>query len=160
MVTTESWTSVTPRVDQGSPRIARRWAFAWLGAAVLGVVNGGLRDFTYEHRIGESAAGRVSTGTLIALLALYFWALQRRWPLTTKQEALSIGATWAALTVLFEFGFGRTVEGLSWAEMLEPYDVRRGNLWLLVLVWITVGPTVVRAVARGRSRPPVQGGRR
>lgn len=135
----------------GSERRVRRWILAWLGASVLGIVNGGVRDFAYEERVGESTAGQISTGTLIALLALYFWILQRRWALASRREALSVGAIWVALTVLFEFGFGAAAEGLTWEQMLEPYDVTEGNVWLLVLVWIALGPVTVRALAAERS---------
>ena len=135
----------------GSERRVRRWILAWLGASVLGIVNGGVRDFAYEERVGETTAGQISTGTLIALLALYFWVLQRRWPLASSREALSVGAIWVALTVLFEFGFGAAAEGLTWEQMLEPYDVTEGNVWLLVLVWIALGPATIRALAAKRS---------
>ena len=129
-------------------RSLRSWIVAWLGASILGVVNGGIREFTYKDQVGASAAGQISTGTLIALLAIYFWVLQRRWPIATRRDALSIGGIWVVLTVLFEFGFGRTVEGLSWDEMLEPYDLTKGNVWVLVLAWIAAGPATARAVQR------------
>ena len=135
-----------------SERRVRRWVLAWLGASVLGIVNGGVRDFAYEERVGETTAGQISTGTLIALLALYFWILQRRWPLASRREALSVGAIWVALTVLFEFGFGAAAEGLTWEQMLEPYDLTEGNVWLLVLVWIALGPAAVRARAKRAAR--------
>ena len=148
---TESFTRARVPAEQASRGTVRRWILAWLGASVLGIVNGGIRDLAYEERVGESAAGRISTGTLIAALALYFWALHRRWPLESRHDALAVGAAWVALTVLFEFGFGSTAEGLSWAEMVEPYDVTKGNVWILVLAWIAAGPAIVRAVAETRS---------
>lgn len=125
----------------------RRWIVAWLGAAVLGIVNGTIRELAYKDRVGESTANRISVATLIALLALYFSVLQRRWPLATTRDALSIGAIWVALTVLFEFGFGHYVDGDSWEELLENYDVTEGNLWILILLWIAAGPESVRALA-------------
>jgi hypothetical protein len=132
-------------------RKVRRWIVAWVGASVLGIVNGAIRELAYKDRVGDSKANRISAATLIALLALYFRALQRRWPLATRQDAMSIGAIWVALTVLFEFGFGHYVVGDSWEELLENYDVTEGNLWVLVLLWIAAGPAVVRAVAAERS---------
>lgn len=39
----------------------------------------------------------------------YFAALERRWPLRDTGEAVEVGAGWLALTVAFEFGFGRLV---------------------------------------------------
>jgi hypothetical protein len=84
----------------------KRWILAWLGAPVIGIVNGGARDALYEEAVGEKAAGVISTGTLLALLAAYMWLLERRWPLRSRREALEVGAAWAALTVLFESAFG------------------------------------------------------
>jgi hypothetical protein len=87
---------------------------------------------------------------LVALLAIYFWLLQRRWPLATTRDAVSVGAIWVALSVLFEFGFGHYVEGDSWSDLLRSYDVTEGNIWVLVLLWIGAGPAIVRALAGAR----------
>ena len=128
-------------------RTLRRWLLAWVGAPVLAIVNGAVREFAYKDQVGESAANQISVAPLIALLALYFWVLQRRWPLATTRDALSIGAIWVALSVLFEFGFGHYVEGDSWADLLQNYDVTEGNIWILILLWIAAGPATVRAIA-------------
>jgi hypothetical protein len=119
---------------------------AWLGGSVLGIVNGVIRELVYKERVGESTGNQISVGTLTALLALYFIALQRRWPIPTRQQALEIGGAWVVLTVLFEFGFGHWVDGKSWDELLENYDIADGKLWLVVLAWIAVGPAVTRGV--------------
>jgi hypothetical protein len=135
----------------GRERTMRRWLIAWVGAPVLAIVNGAIREFVYKEQVGESTADQISVAPLIALLALYFWVLQRRWPLATRREALSIGAAWAALSVLFEFGFGHYVEGDSWADLLRTYDVTAGNLWILIPLWIAAGPVTVRAITATRS---------
>ena len=72
------------------------------------------------------------------------WILQGRWPLKTEPEALSVGAAWAGLTVLFESAFGHWVEGESWSTVLEHYDVTAGNAWLVVPAAMVVGPELVR----------------
>jgi hypothetical protein len=135
----------------GRDRTLRRWLIAWVGAPVLAIVNGAIRELVYKEQVGESTADQISVAPLIALLALYFWVLQRRWPLATRREALSMGAAWAALSVLFEFGFGHYVEGDSWADLLRTYDVTAENLWILIPLWIAAGPAVVRALAATRS---------
>ena len=132
-------------------RTVRRWLIAWVGAPLLAIVNGAVREFAYKDQVGESAANQVSVAPLIALLGLYFWILQRRWPLATTRDALSVGAIWVALSVLFEFGFGHYVEGDSWADLLDNYDVTQGNIWILILLWIAVGPAIARAAATRRS---------
>ena len=128
-------------------RTLRRWVVAWVGAPALAIVNGAARELAYKDRVGDSTANQISVAPLIALLALYFWVLQRRWPLATTRDALSVGAIWVVLSVLFEFGFGHYVEGDSWADLLQNYDVTSGNIWILILLWIAVGPETVRAVA-------------
>ena len=129
----------------------KRWILAWIGAPILGIVNGGTRELLYKGALGEKAAGIVSTGTLLALLASYMWLLQRRWPLASEREALSVGAAWAAMTVLFESAFGHWVEGESWSKVLEQYDVTAGNPWIVVPISMLVGPEVVRRLTADES---------
>jgi hypothetical protein len=134
----------------GDRRAVRRWILAWLGAPILGIVNGATRETLYEGAVGEKAAGVISTGTLLGLLAGYMWLLERRWPLDGRREALSVGAAWAILTVGFETVFGRWVEGESWSTVLEQYDVRAGNAWAVVPASILVGPELARRFATGQ----------
>ena len=122
----------------------KRWLLAWLGAPVLGVANGGAREALYADALGDDAAGVVSTGTLLALLAGYIWLLERRWPLADRREALTVGAAWAALTVAFETSFGHWVEGESWSAVLGNYDVTAGKIWILVPAAMMVGPELAR----------------
>jgi len=115
---------------------------------VLGIGNGAARELIYARRVGDLAAHQISTGTFLALFAAYFAALERRWPIATTRRALEIGATWAVLTVVFEFGFGHWVGGQSWTELARDYDLSSGRLFSLVLLWVGVGPAVVRALRR------------
>jgi hypothetical protein len=87
----------------------RRWALAWLGGAVIGTANGIARELTYRKRIGELRAHQLSSVTAVSLFSAYFTALERRWPIATRRDALRIGLTWLVLTVAFELGVGRLV---------------------------------------------------
>jgi hypothetical protein len=127
----------------------RRWITAWLGGALIGVANGIVREATYGRRAGEFAAHQISGVTAVAAFAAYFRALDRRWPIPTARDAVAIGAAWLALTVAFEFSFGRLVAKQSWDELLADYDLRHGRTWPLVLAWIAAGPGVTRARRRG-----------
>jgi hypothetical protein len=125
-----------------SPR--RAWTVAWLGGVVIGVGNGVLRQATYADRLGERAAHDVSGLTGVTAFAAYFSWLQRRWPLADGRTARAIGAQWLALTVAFEFGFGRLVVKQSWEELLADYNVAEGRTWPFVLAWLAAGPEVTR----------------
>ena len=138
----------------GRDRTVRRWIIAWLGGSVLGIVNGVARELAYKDRVGETTANQISAGSLTALLALYFVVLQRRWPIPRMKTALEIGGAWVVLTVLFEFGFGHYVDRKSWSELLDNYDISDGHLWLLVLLWIGIGPAATRQHAVGPFTRP------
>jgi hypothetical protein len=131
-----------------SPSARRWWIPAWLGGVVIGVANGAAREATYGKRLPELTAHNLSSATGVAALAGYFWVLQRRCPLRTAGDALGVGASWAAMTVGFEFGFGRLVAKQSWPELLADYNVARGRTWPLVLAWIAAGPEVIRRAQR------------
>ncbi len=124
--------------------VRRRWIAAWGGGALIGVANGVLREATFAKLLSERAAHAASGATAVTAFAGYFSALQRRWPIPTTGEALRIGGSWLAMTVAFEFGFGRTVAKQSWKELLDDYDLAEGRTWPLVLAWIALGPAVVR----------------
>jgi hypothetical protein len=130
-------------VAAGAPA-RRAWTIAWLGGAVIGIANGAARELLYRDRVGELAAHQISTATGLALFAASFRALDRRWPLASDREALAVGGRWLALTVCFEFGFGRAVDRRSWAELLRDYDLRAGRVWTLVLAWLALGPLATR----------------
>ena len=85
----------------------RAWLLAWVGGPLIGIANGTLREVAYKDRVGELTAHQISTGSAIALFAGYFELLARRRPLASTRETLEVGVAWLALTVAFEFGFGR-----------------------------------------------------
>ena len=116
------------------------WLIAWIGAAVVGVANGIARGVLYEKRIGLRRAHFVSTATLLLLLGAYMRWLSSIWPIASRLDALRIGGAWSALTVAFEFGFGHYVAHDTWSALLDQYNLARGRVWVLVPVWIAIGP--------------------
>ena len=136
------------RVANSSGSERRAWTVAWLGAALIGIANGILREATYGKRLGDRAGHQVSGATAIAAFAAYFTALENRRPLRSDREAVEVGLQWLAMTVAFEFTFGRLVAKQSWDELLSDYDVRAGRTWPFVLAWIAAGPLVARRRAR------------
>jgi hypothetical protein len=120
------------------------------------VANGVAREATYGRRVGERTAHNLSAVTGIGAFAGYFAFLSRRWPLASDREALIVGGRWIAMTVAFEFAFGRLVTKQSWSELMADYDISKGRTWPLVLVWIGVGPAVMRRHAiQAAGVPPL-----
>jgi hypothetical protein len=106
-------------VSSGSDAVRRKparraWLVAWTGGAALGVVNGAIRAKAYG-RLGEHLAHQISTATLTAALAVYFWALDRRWPIQSYGDAVHIGAAWVAVTAVrtFRVRFGEASDPIA-----------------------------------------------
>lgn len=130
-----------------------KWIMAWIGGAALFAANGTIREVVYKNAVGESTSRQLSTASGLTLLTIYFVVLDRRWPIPTHRDAIQIGATWAVLTLLLEFGLGRYVESKSWSELLEDYNIAAGRLWILVPVWTAMGPSLIRSL-----RTPIRKG--
>ncbi|MPZ71003.1 MAG: hypothetical protein GEU71_15980 [Actinobacteria bacterium] len=129
-------------------RVLRAWLIAWLGGSVLGIVNGTARELLYKDRVGELGAHYISTASLMMLLILYMWLLEQKWPIPNLRSALRIGGIWFVLTIMFEFGFGHYVDGKTWAELGENYNLAGGHVWVVVPGLMTIGPAAVRQLAR------------
>jgi hypothetical protein len=67
-------------------------------------------------------------------------------PDTPRRGSLGIGAGRVAATVAFEFGFVHRAAGSSWRELSGDDDVTDGHVWPLLLLWLLVGPAVIREV--------------
>lgn len=117
-----------------------RYLLAWFVMLLVSVANGTLRDFTYGDYVSELHAHQLSTLIGIILLGLVIRAYVHRWPPASAHQALFIGLFWTALTVAFEFLFFHYAAGHPWAELLANYDLLRGRIWVLLLVWVALAP--------------------
>ena len=66
-------------------------------------------------------------------------------------EALAVGAAWLLCAIVFEFGFGHYIDGLSWPRLLSDYDLFEGRL--LLLLWLVVGAGPFLVARRQQRRP-------
>lgn len=120
----------------------------WLGILVLAVINGMLREAVLLPMLDKPLALILSGIPLSALiLAVAYLSLPwlGRMPVAGY---LTVGLGWLCLTLIFEFAFGRLVQGRPWPELLEAYTFRDGNLWPLVLL-VTAAAPYVAARIRG-----------
>jgi hypothetical protein len=123
---------------------------AWFVILCLAVANGALREAVLIPVLGKQV-GLVSSGVLLtAFVALVAYLFVRSVRGMGLSNAVRTGILWACLTVLFEFGFGRWVQHKSWAELLDAYTFKEGNIWPLVLLVVLLAPAALAmAVSRG-----------
>jgi hypothetical protein len=112
----------------------------WCGILVLASLNGGVRDLLLTPRLGDTAARALSTTLLCGLVLLATWFTVDWIGPRSARDALLIGTLWVALTLAFEFGAGHYLFHKPWATLLADYDVRRGRIWIAVLVVTFVAP--------------------
>lgn len=129
------------------PAVLIRYLFAWLLLAAVAIANGVLREYTYGKKVSELAAHQISTITAIMFMGIVVWGLTRLWPIASAGQAWLIGVVWLVLTIAFEFGFGHFVAGHSWSKLSTDYNLLKGRLWSLLLIWIAVMPYVFYRLA-------------
>jgi len=125
-----------------------KYLIAWLVMLLVSIANGAVRDFTYGKYMGGLAAHQLSSAGSVLLLGLVIRAFVKFYPPSSGREAVAIGLLWVALTVAFEFLFFHYVGGHPWTELLANYDVFRGRVWIVVLVWVATAPYVFFRLGR------------
>lgn len=124
-----------------------RYLLVWPLLALVAVINGMVRQSTYGKRVSDLAAHQISTATAIVATAAIVWLVHRIWPLDSAAQAWGVGATWFAMTIVFEFGFGHFVAGHPWQRLFADYNILEGRVWSLFLVWILVMPRVIHRLS-------------
>jgi hypothetical protein len=106
----------------------------------VAIGNGAARVALLNPMLGDAAGHVASTILLCALIGALTWAAIGWIGPSSAVGAGVIGALWTALTVGFEFSFGRFVTHTPWAALLADYDVTRGRIWILVLATTSIAP--------------------
>lgn len=120
-----------------------RLCVPWLLILLLAFANGALRELLLLPWLGYPWALLLSGLLLGACVVLVTWFSLAAMKLENAAQAFAVGVVWLALTLVFEFTFGRLVQGKPWSELLDAYTFARGNLWPLVLLVILLSPLAV-----------------
>ncbi len=118
-----------------------KYFLAWFPMLLLAILNGTARDLWYKKYLGDLAAHQLSTVTLIILFGIYIKIIINNYAPASSTQAIYIGLLWLALTLAFEFGFGR-MRGNSWPVLLEDYNILKGRVWIFIPLWVAIAPYV------------------
>lgn len=119
-----------------------KYLIGWLPLIAIGILNGFIREIGYKKYVGDLTAHQISTLSGILLMGFYIWWLTGKWEIGTSSQALIIGVIWLGMTVAFEFLFGHYVMGHSWSKLFHDYNLLKGRIWVVVLIWVTIAPLV------------------
>lgn len=101
-----------------------------------------IREYFYGQSMHELSAHQLSTLIGLILFGVYIRLLNGLCQIESKKQALLIGAIWLVLTIVFEFFFGHYVIGNAWSSLFYDYNLAKGRVWLLVLIWISIAPYI------------------
>ena len=110
----------------------------WLMIIPLAVLNGALRDFALRSLLGWYALP-VSGVLLCGMILLLAWLRVPRFVRGGSRQLVLAGVVWAVLAVIFECLLGVALNR-PWVDLAAAYDLRSGNLWLLVVVCVGLAP--------------------
>jgi hypothetical protein len=139
-----------------------RAGLLWLVFLVIAVSGGALREGLIAPLLGEHRAHQIGTLLVCLLLAgVIILFIRRERP--TPGQALTIGAAWMAMTLVFEFTVFHFIAGRPLSELLAAYNLSAGRLWPLVLLtemltpWLTAKllaqPRLARALPPPKPKP-------
>ena len=118
------------------------YAIGWIGMVILAIMNGAVREKIYGPHMRELSAHQLSTVIGLIIFGLYIWTLTGIYRIGSSSQAFMIGGMWLIMTILFEFIFGHYIMRHSWIKLFHDYNLLKGRVWLLVLIWTAVGPYV------------------
>jgi len=120
----------------------------WLPMPFIAILNAGLREKIMGRFLGDLGSHQLSTLTLMVWMSLYAWLIYSLLKIDSPSEAWITGITWLCLTLLFEFLAGHFLFKNSWARLLTDYNLIKGRVWGIFLIYLTVLPHLIYSVKR------------
>ncbi|WP_321324438.1 hypothetical protein [Thiomicrorhabdus sp.] len=118
----------------------------WLVIVIAAILNGIFHESVLVPTIGANFALPLSGILLSILVFIITFAFISFFDSTEPKVYIWIGLFWVLLTLSFEFLFGHYVIGNTWLEILQVFNIMKGDLFLLVLFVSAVSPWLAAKV--------------
>lgn len=122
----------------------KKTSILWFAFVPVAILNGIVREAWYQPRVGELAGHQIST--VIAAIAFFLLASYLLRDAAAKASVgtlLAAGLLLSLMTAAFDFGFGYYVDGRTLSWLLQDYNILRGNLWGVFLLFELFTPLLV-----------------
>lgn len=120
---------------------------------VAEVFNGTVRTLAIAPLVGDFTARQIGTVTGCVLIGLIAWFGSPWLGAGSPRAQWAVGMLWLALMACFELAFGRLVAGASWQRLAEDYNLARGGLLGLGMLWLLCAPRLAAALRHRRASP-------
>lgn len=115
-------------------------AVLWMAILVLAILNGAFRDTMLTPEFGSVVGFTLSGFILSICIVLVAFAAAPWYGRLNSRQWFAVGLFWLVLTLIFEFGFGRSLQQKSWGELFSAYTFQGGNIWPIVLLVTFLSP--------------------
>ena len=115
----------------------------WLAIVFAAIINGTFREKILTSVIGPKLALPISGLSLAILVFVISFLLIPSIGIKESKGFVLVGIYLVVLTLVFEFGFGHFVSGKSWSEILQVFNITKGDLFVVVLYITGVSPYLV-----------------
>ena len=121
-------------------------AVVWVGIACLAIGNGVIREEIIAPIYGDIIALPLSGIALSLIVFVVAFFTFNFIGIRESNKCIYVGFQWVIMTLAFEFLFGHFVAGKSWLDVLQVFNVAKGNLFTLVLVVSLLSPYAVARI--------------
>jgi hypothetical protein len=132
-----------------------KYFLLWFPMVIIAIINGTIRQLFFTNFSDELGSHQLSVISGITFFAIYIWFITGKWEIESALMAIKIGLMWLVMTVIFEFLFGHYVMGNSWEKLLHDYNLLEGRLWVVILIWTTISPSVFYLIRKQKSNTSV-----
>lgn len=120
-----------------------RFFVTWFSMAVAMSANGVLRELVLKRFFALRTSNVMSAIIGVMLIALITRTGFRPFnAVTSTTTLLSTSAALVICTVVFESALGLLIDHKSWSEIAAHYNLWRGELWPLVLLFLALTPFI------------------
>jgi len=138
-----------PTPAEGRGPVVARALVVWILLALLETLHGNVRVRVLNRLVGDRRARQIGVFTGSAIVFAIAWALVPWIGAVGRAQLLGVGALWLALMLGFDVAFGRWVFKASWQRIGAEFDIRRGGLLGLGMLFVVFAPLLAAAL-RGR----------
>ena len=112
----------------------------WLVVLAAAVANAALREKLLAPWLGRRPSLPLSGLLLSGLVLLISWVTMPFIGSSSEAVYHQVGLLWFLLTLSFELLLGRFLMRKPWREILQVFNLRKGDLFFLVLIATLVSP--------------------
>ena len=118
----------------------------WLFMAACAILNGVVREKILNRYFRKKTSLQISGIILSIVIFIISWFYVSSISHKTFEFYLFVGIFWLSLTLIFEYGLGYFVERKTISDINKIFNIKNGDLFLLVLFSTAFSPLIVAVI--------------